>query len=78
MYWPITHMVAPKESALECQSCHSKDGRLATLAGFYMPGRDPFGIVDKLGLGILALVVLGVFGHGALRLMTSRGGPNHG
>jgi len=78
MYWPITHMVAPKESALECQSCHSKDGRLATLAGFYMPGRDPFGIVDKLGLGILALVLVGVFGHGALRLVTGRGGPNHG
>ncbi|HKI76983.1 MAG TPA: tetrathionate reductase family octaheme c-type cytochrome [Ignavibacteriaceae bacterium] len=28
MYWPINHMVAPKEEALKCNSCHSKDGRL--------------------------------------------------
>ena len=28
MYWPINHMVAPKDKALKCNSCHSKDGRL--------------------------------------------------
>jgi hypothetical protein len=28
MYWPINHMVAPKEKALKCNSCHSKEGRL--------------------------------------------------
>jgi len=28
MYWPINHMVAPKENALKCISCHSKEGRL--------------------------------------------------
>jgi len=43
-HFPITHMVAPAEKALECQDCHSKDGRMAKIAGFYIPGRD-----DALG-----------------------------
>ncbi|MFN2199916.1 MAG: tetrathionate reductase family octaheme c-type cytochrome [Caldilineaceae bacterium] len=25
MYWPITHMVAPKERALQCDECHTQD-----------------------------------------------------
>lgn len=29
MYWPITHMVAPAEDALQCQDCHTaENGRL--------------------------------------------------
>lgn len=28
MYWPINHMVAPKEKALKCQACHGSKGRL--------------------------------------------------
>jgi octaheme c-type cytochrome (tetrathionate reductase family) len=28
MYWPSTHMVAIKERALQCQACHSDNGRL--------------------------------------------------
>jgi octaheme c-type cytochrome (tetrathionate reductase family) len=28
MYWPTTHMVQPKEQALQCTECHSSDGRL--------------------------------------------------
>lgn len=28
MYWPINHMVAPKESALKCGACHVKEGRM--------------------------------------------------
>lgn len=26
MYWPITHMVAPKEQALQCDTCHVENG----------------------------------------------------
>jgi octaheme c-type cytochrome (tetrathionate reductase family) len=26
MYWPITHMVAPKERALQCDDCHVEEG----------------------------------------------------
>jgi octaheme c-type cytochrome (tetrathionate reductase family) len=28
MYWPISHMVAPIEEALQCDDCHGDDGRL--------------------------------------------------
>jgi octaheme c-type cytochrome (tetrathionate reductase family) len=28
MYWPTTHMVQPKENALQCAECHSENGRL--------------------------------------------------
>jgi octaheme c-type cytochrome (tetrathionate reductase family) len=28
MYWPSTHMVQAKENALQCDDCHSADGRL--------------------------------------------------
>lgn len=28
MYWPTNHMVAPKEKALKCNSCHGKESRL--------------------------------------------------
>ncbi|MCI0518863.1 MAG: tetrathionate reductase family octaheme c-type cytochrome [Chloroflexi bacterium] len=39
MYWPTTHMVQPKENALQCTDCHSPDGRLDWQALGY-PG-DP-------------------------------------
>ena len=28
MYWPTTHMVLPKENALQCTDCHAENGRL--------------------------------------------------
>ena len=28
MYWPLTHMVAPREKALSCTDCHGEGGRL--------------------------------------------------
>ena len=28
MFWPQTHMVAPKERALQCTACHSEQGRM--------------------------------------------------
>ncbi len=68
MYWPITHMVAPKGEALTCESCHAKGGRLAGLAGFYMPGRDRSGLLDGIGLFFAALTLLGVLAHAALRI----------
>ncbi len=69
MYWPITHMVAPKDKALTCQECHAKDGRLAGLPGFYMPGRDANPWLDGLGFGLVGLVGAAVTGHGLLRLL---------
>jgi octaheme c-type cytochrome (tetrathionate reductase family) len=39
MYWPTTHMVQPKENALQCTNCHGPEGRLNWQALGY-PG-DP-------------------------------------
>ncbi len=78
MYWPITHMVAPAEGAVECDSCHAKDGLIAGIDGIYIPGANlPLG--GKLGLLVLALTALGVLGHGAIRVMRrGKGGADHG
>jgi octaheme c-type cytochrome (tetrathionate reductase family) len=39
MYWPQAHMVSPSSEALQCQACHSEDGRMDWKALGY-PG-DP-------------------------------------
>jgi hypothetical protein len=72
MDWPITHMVAPKEKALGCVECHAAKGRLAGLDGIYMPGSGTHPLLDKLGWGLALLTLLGVLGHGALRIVSSR------
>jgi len=72
MAWPLNHMVAPKDKALACVDCHAKDGRLAGLPGVYMPGTHSMPLVDKLGWGLALLTLLGVLGHGAVRVMARR------
>ncbi len=72
MLWPITHMVAPREDALACAQCHSRNGRLEAIAGVYLPGRDRLAWLDTLGFGLAALALLGVAGHGALRYRAAR------
>ncbi|MBK9083509.1 MAG: tetrathionate reductase family octaheme c-type cytochrome [Rhizobiales bacterium] len=79
MYWPLAHMVAPKEQAVACVSCHSRDGRLANLAGFYMPGRDHVRWLDMLGYLAVFGALAGVAAHGALRFaMRGRRGASGG
>ena len=70
MLWPITHMVAPKEDALACTECHAREGRLQGVAGVYLPGRDRIEWLDLAGFGLAGLTLLGVLGHGALRVLT--------
>jgi octaheme c-type cytochrome (tetrathionate reductase family) len=72
MTWPITHMVAPKEDALTCTQCHSKSGRLQGVKGIYMPGRDSTGWLDTIGWLAALGTLIGVLGHGALRIYLSR------
>lgn len=72
MYWPITHMVAPKEDAMDCAECHSEDGRMAEISGVFMPGTDSNNITGLLGKLIVALALLGVIGHGMLRLFSRK------
>ena len=70
--FPITHMVAPKDHVVSCTECHtSLDSRLANLAGFYMPGRDSFKLLDYAGWFIVIGALLGVVLHGLGRLFTN-------
>ena len=73
-FWPITHMVAPKEDALTCDECHAKEGRLAELKGFYMPGRDSNRWLDLVGLLLVGGVLVGALGHGLIRVIFGKGG----
>ena len=68
-----THMVAPDEKALTCNECHSKDGRMADLAGFYMPGRDADRTLNVIGWGGVIAALIGVLGHGAGRFLSRAG-----
>ena len=68
MFWPITHMVAPKEDALACAECHSRHGRLAALTGFYLPGRDKSDWLDTIGWIMVLLTLAGTFIHAGLRI----------
>ncbi len=71
-YWPITHMVAPKEDALTCGECHAKEGRLKDLQGFYLPGRGDNYWLDLIGLLAVAATLFGVFGHGLIRFVFNK------
>ena len=68
-YYPITHQVAPAENALACNECHKPfGGRLAGVAGIWMPGRDRNTRVDDLGWFGVFCALLGVGGHGLMRV----------
>lgn len=74
MSWPITHMVAPKEDALQCAQCHQDNGRLQALTDIYMPGRDNTPLLDKLGFAAAFFALIGVVGHGGIRYIMSKRG----
>ncbi|MCL1692114.1 MAG: hypothetical protein M3096_00370 [Actinomycetia bacterium] len=68
---PATQMVAPSGDAVECGSCHSRDGVLASLGGFYLPGRDG-GAFDWLLWGLVGLTLVVVIVHGVIRAVGSK------
>ncbi len=70
--WPITHMVAPKDKAVGCNECHTKGGRLDKIDGIYIPGRDSIPWLDAAVKLVAVLALLGVIGHGLLRIFTSK------
>lgn len=73
MYWPITHMVAPAEDSVECSECHSRDGRLAGVEGFYLPGRDRYTLIEAGGWIMVLLTLAGVGWHATKRILSNRG-----
>ncbi|MBN2886778.1 MAG: tetrathionate reductase family octaheme c-type cytochrome [Chromatiaceae bacterium] len=77
-WWPITHMVAPKEDALACRDCHAADGRLEAVEGIYMPGRDRSFWVDRIGLWAVVATLLGILIHaGIRRFLLKDSGAHH-
>jgi hypothetical protein len=73
MYWPVNHMVAPKEKTVACAECHTRsNSRLSGLGGFYMPGRDRSRWLDALGALAIVGAFLGVVAHAAARAITAR------
>ncbi len=70
-YWPINHMVSPKEDALKCKQCHAKEGRLKGIEGVYIPGRDTNIWVERIGIFAVLATLLGVLGHGLIRIVIS-------
>ena len=77
MWWPTTHMVAPAKEALKCDTCHAQNGRLAKVAGIYIPGRDGFAMTDRLGIILIALALAGIGLHVAIRVMAGRSRKGH-
>jgi hypothetical protein len=72
MYWPVNHMVSPKEQSVSCAECHTRtNGRLAKLSGFYLPGRDSNKTQDTLGYWTFMLTLLAVFGHAIVRILSN-------
>jgi hypothetical protein len=73
MTLPLNHMVAPRERAVPCMQCHTRNGsRLASVGGFYLPGRDRNVAVERLGQSAVAGVFGLVFLHAAARGLISK------
>lgn len=70
MLWPITHMVAPKEDAVQCAECHADSGRLAGVEGVYLPARDAHPWIDRIGWLAAAAALAGVLLHALIRVLT--------
>ncbi len=71
-YLPLSHMIPPKEKSLKCNECHVRyGGRLAKIEGIYIPGRDYFVSVDKIGRFLCLLVFSLVLVHGIARIIIS-------
>ena len=71
-YWPINHMVSQSKDALTCVECHSSNGRLEGLEGFYLPGRDVNTLLDWTGKLFILFSVLGVIVHASMRMIAKK------
>ena len=73
MTWPVNHMISPKNKTVPCADCHTRNnGRIASLNGFYIPGRDYTFLVEYLGTGLILITFAGALIHGGVRIAVSR------
>jgi octaheme c-type cytochrome (tetrathionate reductase family) len=78
MYWPVNHMVSPKDKSLGCSECHTREGgRLASLTGFYIPGRDHSPWIDNTGFLLVLLSLFGIVVHGSFRIWMNTQKTSH-
>jgi len=71
MYWPISHMVAPAEDALECNTCHTREkGILVNVEGIYIPGLTKTPLIDSIGWLMVLLTFAGVVVHSMARFIS--------
>lgn len=70
--WPVTHMVAPGEQSLSCESCHQRNGRLSNLDDIYIPASSRMTWLDRIGWLLVIGTLFGVLAHGLGRWWTSR------
>ncbi|HON52408.1 MAG TPA: cytochrome C, partial [Bacteroidales bacterium] len=71
-FWPLNHQVAPKEQSLSCVECHSRNGRLANITDFYLPGRDRHAGVELFGIISIIVSLVGIAIHATLRIISHR------
>ncbi|MBF0348039.1 MAG: tetrathionate reductase family octaheme c-type cytochrome [Magnetococcales bacterium] len=69
MYFPLTHMVAPREQSLTCRECHRNGGRMDGVEGVYMPGRQNNPALHAIGKGCVLLTLIGISVHATLRIV---------
>lgn len=77
MLLPINHMVAPATEALDCESCHARDGLLADIEGVYIPRRDLNPLLEMAGMALLAMTLGGALIHALFRVLTRKARRNH-
>jgi len=63
MSWPLSHMIAPKDEAVRCEDCHSRESRLAGVGGIYIPSKDRSRVLDFLGWMTVVLSLIGAILH---------------
>lgn len=75
MTWPVNHMVAPKDKAVGCAECHTRNNsRLAALTDFYMPGRDHNATLDAIGIWVLVGTAAAISVHATARVIIKGNG----
>jgi hypothetical protein len=73
MYWPLAHMVAPAEDAVQCESCHTRNqGILKGIEGIHVPGVTEMKLLDTLGRTMVLFTLAGVVIHGSARFISKK------